>query len=304
MYDTIVVPTDGSECAQRAAEHAREVALAFDAAVHVVSVVDEAGASSVFERSGVDEERRAALREDARSAVSAAESVLGEGVEVSSSLLDGHPTEAILGFVADVDANLLVMGTHGRTGVDRYVAGSVTERVLRRADVPVLAVHADDDPTALSAYENVLVPTDGSDAAAAAFEHALLVAAVGDAAVHALNVVDVAALTSGPGASPPTTLLEEFEAAGQTAVEDVAADAREAGIDAQTAVVRGSPGDAVLEYADDHHVDVIVMGTTGRTGIDRYLLGSTTERVLRHARVPVLAVNARDGDDGDDGDDA
>lgn len=296
MYETIVVPTDGSEYAKRAAGHAAAVAAAFDATVHVVSVVDEDAASSVFERGGVDDETRERLRAESERAVETTASALEDVERVETALVDGHADESIVGYAEDVDADLLVMGTHGRTGVDRYVAGSVTERVLRRTHVPVLTVR-DVEAVALEEYEKVLVPTDGSDDANVAVEHALALAAVGGATVHAVNVVDVSSLAASAGEAPATELLAEFEAAGENATNEVALQARDAGLAAETAVLKGSPGHALLEYADDEDVDLIAMGTTGRTGLDRYLLGSTTERVVRHADAPVLAVNARTGDD-------
>jgi nucleotide-binding universal stress UspA family protein len=297
MYETIVVPTDGSEYAERAAEHAAAVARAFDATVHVVSVVDEDAATSVFERDAVDDETRERLREEGERAIRTTRAALGDVERVESALVEGHATESIVGYADEVDADLLVMGTHGRTGVDRYVAGSVTERVLRRTHVPVLTVRDLEAARSLEAYENVLVPTDGSDDADVAVEHALALAAVGGATVHAVNVVDVSSLAASAGEAPATELLERFEAAGEEATNEVARRAREAGLAAATAVLKGSPGHALLEYVEDEAIDLVAMGTTGRTGLDRYLLGSTTERVVRHAEAPVLAVNARNGDD-------
>jgi nucleotide-binding universal stress UspA family protein len=297
MYETIVVPTDGSEYAKRAAAHAREVAVAFDATVHVVSVVDEDAATSVFDQRTVDEDLRAELRSEAERAVAVAESELAACEHVETALIDGHAMESILGYVDDVDADLLVMGTHGRTGVDRYVAGSVTERVLRRADIPVLTVREVEAARSLDEYETVVVPTDGSEAADIAVGHALALAAVGGATVHAVNVIDVGALAASAGESPPANLLSEFEAAGRKSADAVAKRARDAGLAAESVVLKGSPGHALLEYTSEHDADLVTMGTTGRTGLDRYLLGSTTERVVRHADMPVLAVNARNGDD-------
>jgi nucleotide-binding universal stress UspA family protein len=293
MYETIVVPTDGSEYAKRAATHAASVATAFDATVHVLSVVDEDAASGVFQQSGVDEETLERLRAESDRAVESTCAELDEEIPVETAVVEGHAAESIVSYAEDVDANLLVMGTHGRTGVDRYVAGSVTERVLRRTHVPVLTVRDVEAVLALEDYEDVMVPTDGSEDAGVAVEHALALAAVGGATVHAVNVVDVGSLAASAGEAPVTGMLERFEEAGEEATGDVAEQARAAGLAAETAVLKGSPGHALLEYADEQDVDMITMGTTGRTGLDRYLLGSTAERVVRHADAPVLAVNAR-----------
>jgi nucleotide-binding universal stress UspA family protein len=293
MYETIVVPTDGSEYANRAATHAASVAKTFDATVHVLSVVDEDAASGVFEQGGVDEETLERLRAESERATESTSAELDDEIPVETATVEGHAAESIVEYAEDVNANLLAMGTHGRTGVDRYVAGSVTERVLRRTHVPVLTVRDVEALRALGDYENVLVPTDGSEDAGVAVEHALALAAVGGATVHAVNVVDVGSLAASAGEAPVTGMLERFEEAGEEATSEVAEQARGAGLDTETAVLKGSPGHALLEYADDHDVDLVTMGTTGRTGLDRYLLGSTAERVVRHADAPVLAVNAR-----------
>ena len=297
MYETIVVPTDGSEYANRAATHAASVATAFDATVHVLSVVDEDAASGVFQQRGVDDETLDRLREESQRAIESTRAELDEDIPVETATVRGHAAESIVAYADDVDADLLAMGTHGRTGVDRYVAGSVTERVLRRTHVPVLTVRDVEAVRALEDYEKVLVPTDGSEDAGVAVEHALALAAVGGATVHAVNVVDVGSLAASAGEAPVTGMLERFEEAGEEATSEVAELARDAGLEAETAVLKGSPGHALLEYADDNDVDLVAMGTTGRTGLDRYLLGSTTERVVRHADAPVLAVNARNGEE-------
>jgi nucleotide-binding universal stress UspA family protein len=143
MYDDILLPTDGSAAAEAAVDHATTLARAFDATVHVMSVVEpipavEMDAAIVHER----------LRESADRAVARATDRLdAAGVPHTSSVHDGGAHRTILAQAGERDADMVVMGTHGRTGVGRVLLGSVTERVVRRADVPVLSVryHPDDD---------------------------------------------------------------------------------------------------------------------------------------------------------------
>lgn len=146
MYDDILLPTDGSEAAEAAVEHAIRLARAFDATVHVLSVVEpipavEMDAAMVHER----------LRESAQLAAdSASEQLEAAGVAHESSVRDGSAHRSILAEADEVGADLVVMGTHGRTGVGRVLLGSVTERVVRNADAPVLTVryHPEDDEAA------------------------------------------------------------------------------------------------------------------------------------------------------------
>ncbi|WP_435181785.1 universal stress protein [Halorussus sp. AFM4] len=146
-------------------------------------------------------------------------------------------------------------------------------------------------------YDRILVPTDGSDQSERAFERALDLALTYDAELHLLNVVDVSALT---GEFDGMAVVDRLEEAGRGIVHRLRDRAREAGVDTVETLVReGIPYSTILEYADDNDVDLIVMGTHGRTGLDRYLLGSVTERVVRKSDVPVLTVRspAEDGED-------
>ncbi len=293
MYDTILVPTDGSDHAVRAAEHARYLARTFDATIHVVTVVDVEAAGGAFDAGGVDEAFVDRLESEGERTVGEIESLLDDAEAVETAVLRGEPSEAILEYAAEHDAELLAMGTHGRTGVRRYVAGSVTERVIRLADAPVLTVRATERSSA-SDYDDLLIPTDGSEPAAAAVDHGLEIAGRTGARVHAVNVVDVGGLGATPDYTVPAELLSELRSQGEAATEAVADRARDAGLEATTAVKEGHPARDIVQYADDNDVDLVAMGTAGRTGLNRYLLGSTTERVVRHAEQPVLAVNARD----------
>lgn len=153
------------------------------------------------------------------------------------------------------------------------------------------------DAEVTTMYERVLFPTDGSDAAEAATEHALAIASRFDVPLHALYVVDVRAAQAtdayaGPSVDPP---MDALEAAGEEAVERVGDRAEREGVAVTTAVVEGTPTSAIVEAAADG--DVVVMGTHGRTGLDRYLIGSTTEKVVRTADVPVVTVPVSDSDD-------
>lgn len=294
MYDTILVPTDGSDHAVRAAEHGRSLARAFDATVHVLNVVDVQAAAGLFDAGGVDEEFVERLEAEGEAAIEDVEAVVGADGTLRTAVRRGKPGGTILDYAEETDADLLAMGTHGRTGVRRYVAGSVTEHVVRHATAPVLTVRATDRSVVEGDYDDVLVPTDGSDPATAAVDHALAVAEATGARVHALNVVDVGALATDPEYTVPADVVNSLEAQGEKATDAIATRAQEAGLDTVTAVHEGFPASSIVEYADENDVDLVAMGTTGRTGLSRYLLGSTAERVLRHAEMPVLAVNARD----------
>ncbi|WP_254768644.1 universal stress protein [Salinilacihabitans rarus] len=139
-------------------------------------------------------------------------------------------------------------------------------------------------------YNDVLVPTDGSEGTRQAIGHALVVARQFDATVHALSIVP-----EGPyGTLEGEEESASAEADAERAVSRVADDAARKDLDVRTEVRRGVPDEEILAYADENDVDVIVMGTHGRTGLDRVLVGSVTERVVRNAEIPVLTVRASD----------
>ncbi|WP_049923716.1 universal stress protein [Halopiger djelfimassiliensis] len=135
-------------------------------------------------------------------------------------------------------------------------------------------------------YQDVLIPTDGSDGTRRSISHGLTIAERFDATVHALSIV--------PEGPLGTLESEEARPAASRAVEHVETIATREGVDTVTAVEDGVPHEEILGYADEHGIDMIVMGTQGRTGLDRVLVGSVTERVVRMADVPVVTVRLTD----------
>ncbi|WP_224448390.1 universal stress protein [Haloprofundus salilacus] len=304
MYDTILVPTDGSEAAMRALDHALLLARATDASVHALYVANsEPDETSIPPDENETRQYRDVLRRHGEGVLdSVGERVESIPVETESSveiespatnletaLRTGVPHEAILSYADEQRVDLVVMGTHGRSGLRRYLLGSVAERVVRLADCPVMTVHEDDD--APSSYQRVLVPTDGSDCAEAAAEHAVAVARAFDAEIHALSVVNLAeegGLFSAGGID--SAFVERLDESARADADAVVERAREASVRGESTVVHGVPHEEIGEYATANDVDLVVMGTHGRSGFRRYLLGSVTERVLRTGSTPVLAV--------------
>ncbi len=137
-------------------------------------------------------------------------------------------------------------------------------------------------------YDAILVPTDGSDAAEAAIEQAVGQAVAFEATLHALFVVELAA--ASPMQITLDTVIHRLEAEGERVTGRIAEAAEAAGIEAVTSVRHGVADEAILDYVEEQDVDLVVMGTHGRRGVDRYLLGSVTERVVRRSPVPVLTV--------------
>ncbi|ELY54427.1 UspA domain-containing protein [Natronococcus amylolyticus DSM 10524] len=288
MYSTILLPIDDGGDADGVIDRTLEFARRFDATVHVLSVV-ETGAEPV----GLDQQARDELRGRAekrgRQATARVQERAAElDVETTRAVREGTPHELVLEYAENEGVDLIVMGTRTRDGPSVGL-GSTTERVVARADRPVIAVRLENDTPGVDeiSYDRVVIPTDGSDAAERAAERGLEFAEACGASVYVPYVVDTTSYDLEETSRSMVGLLKQ---GGQNAVEGVAEDARERGLSVKTDVLRGVPDEELLEYADGLEGDLIAMGTRGRGGATGDLLGSTTDRVLRRAHCPVLTV--------------
>ena len=285
MFENILVPVDGSEGADAAIGHAADIAERFDAAVRVLFVANTKRDSVTTVGTDVVD---ALERKGEQIVEPVADDLRERGVDCETEVVRGDPATAIADYAESQGMDLVVMPTHGRDGLSRLLLGSVTEKTVRLSEVPVLTIRTSDDARTSFPYENVLVPTDGSEAAGAAADEAVDLAAELDATLHAVSVVDDTSLGFDVRSASAT---EDLEDAAQDAVDEVAARAGEAGVDSVTErVLRGRVHRQILGYVDDNDVDLVAMGTTGRGGADRLLLGSVAERLVRSSPVPVLTV--------------
>ncbi|MFB6132402.1 MAG: universal stress protein [Halanaeroarchaeum sp.] len=287
MFETIVVPTDGSENAERAIDHAAMLAAAYGATVHGVYVVNltyagdfESGADGGVVLESLEREGEKAV-DAVRSRCEAA------GVDFETTQLEGRPATRITEYADAVDADLVVMGTHGRSGISRLLLGSVTESVVRNCEREVLTVPADAPPVEAE-YDNVLIATDGSEGSSSATDVGLEVARTFNATVHGVYVVD-------EGVTQTHLIDELLQQEGRNAIEGVENRAEEAGLEVTTAVLSGSPHDEIATYATEHDVDIIVVGSHGKGALERTLLGSVSERTIRSADRPVLVTRHPEG---------
>jgi nucleotide-binding universal stress UspA family protein len=216
----------------------------------------------------------------------AVDSVVAEDLSVAAG---------ILGRADQIHADLIVIGTQGRSRLERFGLGSVAETVLRKAGCPVLAVPPHAPVATLSnpaAIRHLLCPIDFSPNSINALPQALLWASKAGASVAALHVCEI----SPELAEPP---LPEFEAYRDRIVNDARRHLADAVRDASPQVpvdqrlAVGRPPREILRCATDHQVDLIVMGVRGRGSVDLAFFGSTTNRVVRQAACPVLTVHGR-----------
>ncbi|MBY0274582.1 universal stress protein [Candidatus Binatia bacterium] len=284
---TIVVATDFSEDARAALDWALDVARDHGARI-VLTHAAALAASAAPDVVPVDDRWYRALEESARDELEAwARSVRSRNVAVET-LLTYEPAAASIVEVAERHhADLLVVGTRGSTGLTRLFLGSVASRIVRRAKCPVVTTHS---PSARHwPVRTLLVPTDLSAASACA------AAAAADLMAHGADrrvvVLHAYRLPIGFSAKPALTLrreMEEYVAETRAKLDVFAERFRKIGVAVEIVVEEGVPWQRISHHAERRNVDLIAMGTHGRSGVDRLLLGSTVERVLPVASCPLL----------------
>ncbi|WP_436900919.1 universal stress protein [Halovenus halobia] len=282
MYDDILLPFDGSDGAAETLHHVAEIAHRADATIHLLFVADTTRDSvTVVETDVVD-----ALVQKGEGIVEEAEETLDTlGVEYDSDVVQGNPAPTIVEYGDEYDYDLIAMPTHGRQGVSRYLLGSVTEKVVRLSSLPVLTARMEPDEQFQFPYENILIPTDGSPSAVRAGEYGCSLAAALDATVHVLSVVDEGSF----GVDVRSGLARQEQAATE-AVEGVVSEAADQGVTAVEHVEHGTPLEEILDTVDANDIDAVVMGTAGRRGAERILLGSVAEKTVRSVPVPVFTL--------------
>lgn len=284
--DSILIPTDGSDGAETGARHGIGLAADMEAELHVLSVIDALEADPSL--SGVDEtDPKGRFEAEARRAVETVTELARPHLdsEPTTAVEWGRPFRAVTEYAERHGVDLIAMGTHGRSGLNRLVLGSVAEKVLRTASVPILVVPPAATDEIGAGYREVLIPTDGSEAAALAVDWGLTLADT-DGRLHALYSVDTGRFAGGELAG----VYDALEATGETALNAIREQAADAEVSVTATIGTGPAARVIRRYSEEHAVDLIAMGTHGRSGVERYLIGSVTESVVRHASVPVCCV--------------
>ena len=270
----IAVPVDGSTTAERGVKYALELARG-GGAVTFCSVVDPSLACLPAAYGvGMDPgPMLSVLDADAtefcRQARAEAESA---GLTADAAVLHGQRIAAIESLVRQNGSGAIVVGTHGRTGLARTVLGSVAEGLMRRSDVPVIAVHEDD----LTRTGPIAVALDESPAAHAALETAIGIASTRGTSIVLIHACDVAAANH----------YDRVDSLMTGAVKRVHA----RGVSADVIVREGRAAEVLLAVANEFGCSMIVMGTHGRPLVERLVLGSVAAYVVEHAKLPVVTV--------------
>jgi nucleotide-binding universal stress UspA family protein len=295
--ERILCPVDFSDTSRHAVENALAVARWFHAPITALHVYTPPFAP-IPGLPAPEERLSAAARQRVEKEMADCFAAAGD-VRVDVQVDVGQPVPCILARAAALDASLIVIGTHGVTGFEHLVLGSVAEKVLRKARCPVLTVPPRARATSSLPFRRVLCAIDFSDPSLAALDLASSLVGGSGAALTLVHVVE------WPWEEPPAPRLQDLppEQAAALAeyrryVEKAAGDrlrtlvpASLAGdVDVATEVVHGKAYVQILQVGARHRADLIVMGVHGRNVADVALFGSTTNQVVRRATCPVLTL--------------
>ena len=292
----VLCPTDFSVFSSRAFRHALGFAHQFRARVKVVHVLPHpanTGSSEFLSlRIAPSQEQRQQAEADMKEFV---ELAVGSGVDVTTEIRDGQPWREILAAARELPADLVALGTHGRSGFERFLLGSVTEKLLAILPCPTLTVCHEEQRTweKPSLVKRLLCATDFSPAAAGAVAMALTLAEKTRAEVTLVHVIDALPEAGGhlnyavPEIAPLRKVLEEVAA---PRLQAAAPEFLPNGLKVEKRMVIGRAHEKILEIADEESADLIVLGSRGHGLLGRLLFGSISGCVVREAKCPVLTV--------------
>jgi len=282
----ILIPLDGSTEAESVLPYLRDLAPKFGSRVHILGVCI-----------GRKTRRVNRLIEDYINRT--ANKLHSDNIKAEPVIRYGVAADKILDFTAEKEIALIIMATHGRSGITRWWMGSVAEKVISEATAPVLLVRSKRPSTTratdkLNFTHKILAPLDGSDIGEAALPYAETIATNSRASVSLLQVI------SPPGTVEANLLggpdwrkfVKAMHDAGENYLKSVAERLSGRGVKVTYEVATGDPADKIVEYAEDKGINLIAMSTHGRTGVARWVLGSVADKVLHGARIPILLVRS------------
>ena len=299
----ILCPIDFSDFSRRAFDHAVAIARWYESTITLLHVCAVVPVAAYAPGSGVLPS--AALTPEDRDALLAAMKRFAEGeartkVPIEFDIVEGSTAAAILEKADAMPADLLVMGTHGRSGFERFVLGSVTEKVLRKAASPVLTVPKglpDVVPAPPVLFKQIVCATDFSDCSMHALNYAISLAKEADAHLTVVHVIELPpdvprevheTVLAGPRSLREYIALAEEDRRAR--LKDAIPDAVRAYCTVDTVLATGSPYREILRVAEEQKAELLVIGIHGRGAVDRLLFGSTAQHLVRQASCPVLTL--------------
>ncbi len=308
MYRRMLVPLDGSELAEVVFTYAKEIAGRLDLEVILLHIISSGEGDfftpvhQAYLKQTSETIRRQSREVQKRTGIQPG----GKPVEVRGELAVGSPPEEILRYAKEQDVDLILMATHGRSGIRHWALGNVADKILRASKVPVLLVRAgipDETPYDKWPKKTILVPLDGSELAESVLPHVETLAK--QRGTEPLNVVLLRVC------EPPITtsyyatelsavplnwgdyIQQETVRSNQVAnnyLAGIEKRFRDSNINVQSEVLVGKAAEEIIDYNSKNPFNLIVMATHGRSGLKRWVYGSVAEHVLLGVPSPILLV--------------
>ena len=280
---TILCPVDFFPASDAAVTYAAGLAENYGAGIHLLHVIAPIPAAAY--EYAIDTQVMQSMKEAAEEELTKLAAAVREaGVEVDFEITFGDVYDEIKRSIEKVKPQLLVVGTHGRRGVERWFMGSTTEKLLRHSPVPLITISATGEKRDVPQFRRILVTTDFSDGTSDALAYAFSVAQENESNIALLHVVhDVAADVSGK-------YRESLVQGVQKQLNDFVPPEARTWCEVRTMVETGVPYRIILRVLEDEKIDLLVMNIHGKGMLDRALLGSTAERVVRVAPCPVMLI--------------
>jgi len=277
MYERILVPLDGSRLAEMALPYAEEMAGRLGSKIILLSVAGSTEAREYHQHQIYVEKIMGEIRHNAERYL---EKQTDKEIKVDSATLVGHPAEEIVNYADKEAVELIVMVTHGLSGIRRWALGSVADKVVRAAKQPVTLIRANAprDVCEKGILDKLLVPLDGSSESEVVLPYVEELASRLKAEVTLLQVVP-----------QPDRVYADAEGY----LGKVGDSLREKGITVQCEIKVGTAADEIIKLADETETDVVMMAAHGSSGIGRWSLGSIAEKVLQGGNTPVMLVRTQ-----------
>lgn len=296
LYRKILLPIDGSAEAERVLVYLPQLAIPGETTLVLVNVVESFRYAMAASRH-TPPDFLEHLRSGAEAYITEQRNALqSAGYRVEAYVVEGDAAGSILQVAATAQADLIGMTTHGRSGFVAWALGSVAERVISEADLPVFLVRRSSLPTGDN-FRHILMPLDGSPLAEQALPQASALAQASQAKLLLLQVAQT--FDEGNrrilfrGEAEAENTLAQWRADAQAYLERLAQQMRAEGIDCAYRVLAGDVAQAIVEAAQEEKADLLVMSTHGRSGLQRWVYGSVSGKVLRSLACPLLLIRRR-----------
>jgi nucleotide-binding universal stress UspA family protein len=300
MYTRILIPLDGSKTAEQALPYARTLANKLKVPVEFMGVIDIAELAMHISAEKARYLERM-IEQGERSSMDYLKRIANTfpGLSVNCAIEKGTAAEAIIDKAAVDKGTLITMATHGRSGINRWVLGSVAEKVLRATNNPLLLIRAVDQatPGGEARLTSVIVPLDGSELAESVLPAVVELAKKLDLEIllfRAFNIpYGIYAGADGYYAINFDQLIAEIKDEANAYLEKKTEELKRKGVEKVSCLVKeGLSADEIISFGRQTSDNLIAMCTHGRSGVKRWVLGSVTETVVRHCGDPVLVIRA------------